>query len=54
MDIGLMLSVFHELEQMRKREHWTRQQLEAYQTESLRGLREYAYAHSRFYQQFHK
>lgn len=54
MDIGLMLSVFHELEQMRKRERWTRQQLEAYQTESLHRLREYAYARSPFYRRFHK
>ena len=54
MDIRVMLSVFQELEQMRKRERWTRQQLEAYQTVSLRRLREYAYARSPFYQRFHK
>lgn len=54
MDIRMMLSVFQELDQMRKRERWTRQQLEAHQTESLRRLRDYAYTHSPFYQRFHK
>lgn len=54
MDIRMMLSVFQELEQMRKREHWTRQQLEVYQTDSLQHLRDYAYTHSPFYQRFHK
>jgi putative adenylate-forming enzyme len=54
MDVRMMLSVFHELDQMRKRECWTRQQLEAYQTESLHRLREYAYARAPFYQRFHK
>lgn len=53
MDTRMILSVFHELEQMRKRERWTRQRLETYQTESLHRLREYAYAHSPFYQRFH-
>lgn len=42
------------LGQMRQHERWTRLQLEAYQAESLRHLREFAYAHSPFYQRFHK
>ncbi|MCC6611844.1 MAG: phenylacetate--CoA ligase family protein [Anaerolineae bacterium] len=54
MDIRMMLSVFRELDQMRKRESWTRQQLETHQTESLQRLRDYAYVHSPFYQRFHK
>ena len=54
MDIRILLRVFHELEQMRKRERWTRPQLEAYQADSLRRLRDYAYARSPFYGRFHK
>ena len=54
MDIRIMLSLLHRLEQMRQRDRWTRQQLEAYQAEALRRLREYAYSHSPFYQRFHK
>ncbi len=54
MDTVILLKLMRELEQLRQHEHWTRAQLEAYQQESLRGLREYAYAHSPFYQQFHK
>jgi putative adenylate-forming enzyme len=42
------------LEQLRQRERWTRSQIETYQAESLRRLRETAYARSPFYQQFHK
>ena len=54
MDLGMMLKVLHTLEQLRKHERWTRQQLEAYQAEQLRRQRAYAYAHSPFYRQFHK
>ncbi|MBC7876352.1 MAG: phenylacetate--CoA ligase family protein [Anaerolineales bacterium] len=39
---------------MRKHETWTRAQLEASQADALRQLREYAYAHSPFYQKFHQ
>lgn len=35
-------------------ERWTRQQLEEYQARALQACREYAYAHSPFYQQFHQ
>ena len=35
-------------------ESWTRQQLEDYQARALRACREYAYAHSPFYQRFHQ
>jgi len=54
MDMLIMLNLLHTLEQIRKRDRWTRQQLEAHQAESLRRLREFAYAHSPFYQKFHK
>jgi hypothetical protein len=53
MDIRMMLSVFHELDQMRKRERWTRQQLEAYQTSPCTGCANTP-ARSSFYQRFHK
>jgi phenylacetate-CoA ligase len=54
MDIQIVLSVLAEMRQFRLRDHWTRQQLQSYQTDALRNLREYVYAHSPFYQQFHK
>lgn len=54
MDTVLMLKLMHELEQLRKHERWTGAQLEAYHDASLARLREYAYAHSPFYQNFHK
>jgi phenylacetate-CoA ligase len=53
MDIQIVLSVLSEMRQFRQRDHWTRQQLEAYQADTLRNLRDYAYAHSPFYQRFH-
>ncbi len=40
--------------QFRQRDRWTRQQLEAHQACALHLLREYAYAHSPFYERFHK
>ncbi|CAG0937673.1 phenylacetate-CoA ligase [Thermoflexales bacterium] len=54
MDISIMLKLLHTLEQLRQHEHWTRVQLDTYQAESLRRLREYAYARSPFYQKFHQ
>ncbi len=54
MDIGLMLKLISTVGQLRLHESWTRAQLEAYQAESLHRLREYAYAHSPFYQRFHQ
>ena len=54
MDIQIMLKLLHTLEQLRKHESWTRPQLESYQADSLRRLREYTYERSPFYQKFHK
>lgn len=54
MDLQIMLSLMHTLEQLRRHEHWTRAQLEAHQADSLRRLRTHAYARSPFYQKFHK
>ncbi len=54
MNISIMLKLLHTLEQLRKHEKWTRQQLESYQSEALRNLRQYAYERSPFYQKFHQ
>ena len=54
MNLSIMLKLLHTLEQMRKHERWSRPQVEAYQAEALRRLREHAYARSPFYQEFHK
>jgi putative adenylate-forming enzyme len=54
MDMQIMLKLMNNLRQLRQHERWTRSQLEAYQAEAFRRQREYAYAHSPFYQRFHK
>ena len=54
MNIQIMLKLLHTLEQLRKHESWTRQQLEAHQAKALQDLRQYAYERSPFYQKFHK
>jgi phenylacetate-CoA ligase len=54
MNIQIILKLLHTLEQLRKHENWSRSQLETYQTEGLRDLRQYAYERSPFYQKFHK
>ncbi len=54
MNIQIMVKLLHTLEQLRKHENWSRSQLETYQTEGLRELRQYAYERSPFYQKFHK
>ena len=54
MNIQIMLKLLHTLEQLRKHESWTRQQLESYQAEALRDVRQYTYERSPFYQKFHK
>jgi putative adenylate-forming enzyme len=53
-NIQIMLKLLHTLEQLRKHESWTRQQLESYQAKALNDLRQYAYQRSPFYQKFHK
>lgn len=53
-------SIFSDLEQTNRpfpdsqHERWSRQQLEHYQARALQMCREHAYAHSPFYQQFHR
>jgi phenylacetate-CoA ligase len=54
MAIQIMLKLMNHLRKLRQHERWTRAQLEAYQAEVFRRQREYAYAHSPFYQRFHK
>ena len=54
MDMQLLLKLMNNLKQLRQHERWTRPQLEAYQAKELLRLREFAYARSPFYQQFHK
>jgi phenylacetate-CoA ligase len=54
MDIQIVVSLLSAMRQFRARDQWTRQQLEAHQANALRLVRVYAYAHSPFYQQFHK
>ena len=39
---------------MCKRDTWSRQQVQVHQAHALHSLREFAYAHSPFYQRFHK
>ena len=44
----------HDPDPYLQRDRWTRQQLEDYQARVLHSCREYAYAHSPFYQRFHR
>ncbi len=48
-----LLTILHNVGQLRQHERWSRSRLETFQAESLRRLREYAYARSPFYQRFH-
>src|SRR5574341_1224151 len=54
MDIRMLLKTLRAIRQLRQHEGWTRPQLEAHQAQALRRLRDYAYAHSPFYQRFHR
>jgi phenylacetate-coenzyme A ligase PaaK-like adenylate-forming protein len=53
MDLRMIAELLSNLRQFQAREHWTRQQLEEFQAQAVRQVRDYAYAHSPFYQQFH-
>src|SRR5579885_1993557 len=54
METQVLLKMMRDLEQWREHECWSRSQMEYYQNDALRSQREYAYAHSPFYQRFHK
>ena len=53
MEMPILWSLIHDLEQLRKRDRWTREQLQTFQEQALSRMRQYAYARSPFYQQFH-
>src|SRR3990172_13386202 len=46
-----LLALRHKLS---RRDTWTREELKKHQERALRDLREYAYAYSPFYQEFHR
>ena len=48
------LAVLSKQRQFKARQHWTRRQFDEYQTHELRRLRDFAYANSPFYEEFHK
>ncbi len=48
-----ILGMLRTLRQIRRRETWTRAQIEQHQSAALARLRTHAYAHSPFYQEFH-
>jgi phenylacetate-CoA ligase len=52
-DVLFMLQLLALNRRLRRRDRWTREQLDAHQARSLRRLRAHAYAHSPFYQRFH-
>lgn len=54
MDPLLMLTLLRRLGELRRRDRWTRAQLDAHQTSALERLRAHAYARSPFYQRFHQ
>ena len=54
MSTQIILEVLALRHRLRQRDRWTRRQLEAHQGRALRSLREHAYAHSPFYDEFHK
>lgn len=54
MNIKILPGLLSTIRQLRKHEKWSRSQLEALQADGLKQLRAYAYAHSPFYQKFHR
>jgi phenylacetate-CoA ligase len=53
MDIRMLLKTLRAIRQLRQHETWIRSKLEAHQSQALKGMRDYAYAFSPFYQRFH-
>jgi phenylacetate-CoA ligase len=53
MDLILVRQMSRIQAALRRHETWTRDQLESYQADALRGLRAHAYTRSPFYQRFH-
>ncbi len=54
MDIGTIVKLLSERGRLRRQDRWTRPQLDAARERKLGLLREYAYANSPFYREFHK
>jgi hypothetical protein len=54
MNIQMIENVLGTLRQFHQHKAWARQQLEAYQAEQPRRLRQHAAACSSYYQQFHR
>ena len=54
MNIPTLVGTLGQVRQLRQHERWTRARLETHQAEALRRVREYAYAHSPFYREFHR
>ena len=52
-NLSVVLRVLGRRHRLRRRDQWTREQLQAYQARALRQLREHAYTHSPFYRRFH-
>ena len=52
-NLAVVLRVLGHRHRLRQRDRWTHQQLQAYQAQALRQLRDHAYAHSPFYRRFH-
>jgi hypothetical protein len=51
--LAVVLRVLGHRQRLRQRDHWTPQQLQAYQARALRQLRHNTYARSPFYRRFH-
>ncbi len=54
MDLRTLFGVLRQIRFLRAHERWARPRLEAYQAEALQSLREYVYARSPFYREFHR
>jgi putative adenylate-forming enzyme len=54
MDLPTLFGTLRRIRRLRQHERWTRPQLEVFQAGALRELRDYAYAHSPFYREFHR
>jgi phenylacetate-CoA ligase len=52
-NLAVVLRVLGHRHRLCQRDRWTPQQLQAYQAQALRQLREHAYAHSPFYRRLH-
>ncbi len=54
MDMQVLVRLLWRRQQLKQHDRWSRKQLLYHQTAALHHLRQYAYAHSPFYQRFHQ